>query len=158
MTTAVWDGETLAADTLMCTGGAITSLSTKKIFTLTTGEFTAFAIAGDYGANSEVKRLLSSGEKSLISLPDTLDIAVLAVNSSGCFYLDTTTYCPIKSESYEAIGSGCKYALGAMHCGASASEALKAAMSLDPYTGGDIMSFNPVSKPYLIVEPRRNDQ
>jgi len=37
-----------------------------------------------------------------------------------------------------AIGSGCDYALGAMHAGASASDAVRIASALDVYTGGII--------------------
>jgi ATP-dependent protease HslVU (ClpYQ) peptidase subunit len=42
------------------------------------------------------------------------------------------------ARGYDAIGSGHKFALGAMAMGASAKEAVRVAASLDSYTGGPL--------------------
>lgn len=46
---------------------------------------------------------------------------------------------------YFAIGSGSHLAIGAMHAGASAPEAVRAAIAHDPYSGGDIVVLSRAS-------------
>lgn len=47
---------------------------------------------------------------------------------------------PIKSR-FHAIGSGAKYALGAMAVGATAVGAISAACQFDPHCGGEVMTL-----------------
>jgi ATP-dependent protease HslVU (ClpYQ) peptidase subunit len=42
---------------------------------------------------------------------------------------------------FVAIGSGKEFALGAMYVGATAEQAVRAAMVLDPFTGGKVMKL-----------------
>lgn len=78
-------------------------------------------------------------------IPDTFlhlggDFLCLVLTPSGLFEYDV--YCrgePVSDDFY-AIGSGAKAALGAMHCGKSAIEAVRIAARIDPYTGGRITS------------------
>ena len=46
------------------------------------------------------------------------------------------------SLGFYAVGSGSKAALGALHMGADAREAVRIAALVDPYTGGDIVSMS----------------
>lgn len=48
---------------------------------------------------------------------------------------------PLDRSNADAIGSGSAYALAAMDMGASAEEAVKAAMKRDIYTGGTVRKF-----------------
>lgn len=79
--------------------------------------------------------------------------AVLADSEFTCLVLDEDglwefdNYCraePITEEFY-AIGSGAKVALGAMHHGASAREAVEIAKLVDPYTGGEVKTMELVN-------------
>jgi len=44
-------------------------------------------------------------------------------------------------DPYFAVGSGQQFATAAMYMGATAEEAVKVAMALDPNTGGDIQTL-----------------
>ena len=68
--------------------------------------------------------------------PD-VDSDMLVVTDAGTIYsLDNRGFSVKLDREYEAIGSGCKYALGAMAWGADADDAVRVAMSLDVNTGG----------------------
>jgi ATP-dependent protease HslVU (ClpYQ) peptidase subunit len=62
----------------------------------------------------------------VLFLPDD---RILSFNDDGWTAVGTRFY---------AIGSGCEYAYGAMAMGATAEEAVRAAMRFDIYTGGEI--------------------
>lgn len=58
------------------------------------------------------------------------DKSLTIFGTRGCF--------PANGSRYHAIGSGAQFAMGAMHYGASAVEAVRAGMELDANSGGDI--------------------
>lgn len=67
------------------------------------------------------------------------DFVALHITEQGVFY-----YCnyyipsgPITADYY-AVGSGCQYAYGAFAMGASAEEAIRAAMEFDGFTAGNV--------------------
>lgn len=71
------------------------------------------------------------------------DCCVMMVKPSGGLFLaDGGLYFsgPIECE-YHAIGSGAKYALGAMAMGAGAIEAVEVAMKFDPHCGGVVLAM-----------------
>lgn len=71
------------------------------------------------------------------------DFRLLLVKANGEVYLgDDSVHLsgPIETE-YCAIGSGDVYAMGAMFMGASAVEAVQAACTFDPHTGGEIRTL-----------------
>lgn len=71
------------------------------------------------------------------------DCCVLMIKPNGDVYLaDTGLYFsgPIQCESH-AIGSGAKFAIGAMAAGASAAEAVEVACRYDYHCGGPVMTL-----------------
>lgn len=78
-------------------------------------------------------------------IPDTFlhlggDFLCLVLTPSGLFEFDVYCRGEEVSDDFYAIGSGAKAALGALHCGKSAVEAVRIAARIDPYTGGRIMT------------------
>lgn len=70
------------------------------------------------------------------------DFLSLVVTSNGVALWDKRmTPLPIK-DRFSALGSGSGIALGAMHMGASAREAIKAAIRWDAFTGGRVISYS----------------
>jgi 20S proteasome alpha/beta subunit len=65
----------------------------------------------------------------LIIAPGTPDPLMLVFGTVGCW--------PVHAP-FVALGSGGPFAMGAMQAGASAEEAVRAAIQLDVYSGGDI--------------------
>jgi len=57
---------------------------------------------------------------------------------------------PLWGKEFEAIGSGARFALGAMHAGATPINAVRAAIDLDDGTGGEVVSVTKNSKPCSI--------
>lgn len=55
--------------------------------------------------------------------------------------VDEEGFIPILNSTFHAIGSGAKFAMGAMQNGATAAKALEAAAALDPMTGGTLDTF-----------------
>lgn len=45
---------------------------------------------------------------------------------------------PMDCSKYAAIGSGADFAMAAMYCGKTATEAVKVAIQLDPFSGGRV--------------------
>lgn len=68
------------------------------------------------------------------------DFLCLVLTPQGLFEYDVYCRGEEVSDGFYAIGSGAKAALGAMHCGKSAVEAVRIAARIDPFTGGRIMS------------------
>lgn len=54
---------------------------------------------------------------------------------------------PLWGKTFESIGSGARFALGAMQCGASPEDAVRAAIALDDGTGGGVITLNVKSDP-----------
>jgi len=74
------------------------------------------------------------------------DFLCLVLTPSGLFEYDVYCRGDEVSDDFYAIGSGAGVALGAMHCGKSAVEAVRIAARVDPYTGGRINSESLVKK------------
>ena len=73
------------------------------------------------------------------------DPAILAVNEYGTVYKlcrDRFREVRLTAGPFIALGSGADYALGAMAAGATATEAVQVAISLDVYSGGEIETLN----------------
>lgn len=62
---------------------------------------------------------------------------ILVPNGSIYMFDNPSTWMQVK-ENHWAVGSGSLTALGAMHAGASTKDAIKAAMKVDPFTGGGV--------------------
>lgn len=83
-----------------------------------------------YGKKSKPPAILSDSE-----------FVCLVLDEDGLWEFDS--YCRAEqiTEEFYAIGSGAKVALGAMHAGATAQEAVEIAKLVDPYTGGDVKTM-----------------
>lgn len=64
------------------------------------------------------------------------------INKTGVFWLSSKTLCPVQMTPPIAIGSGGKFARGAMLAGAPAVKAVEIAALCDPHTGGPIYYYN----------------
>jgi len=83
-------------------------------------------------------------------LPDELDIQTMLVDArTGQMWalFDTGRCAPLPCD-YDAIGSGGRFALGAMAFGASAREGVEAAIKHDESTGGSAKSFTLSGEPF----------
>jgi hypothetical protein len=69
------------------------------------------------------------------------DFTCLILSPKGLFEADVMCRPDPIIEPFYAIGSGAKEALAAMHCGKSARDAVRVAASIDPYTGGRIVTM-----------------
>lgn len=134
MTTIVYRNGVLAADTRMVQGTAIIG-NVKKIIRRDDGALCGGA--GDCAWLQAFHRWFLDAEEG--------DPPIIEDNSKGVII-----YSPKKIELFEqngtvefkpaflAFGSGKEFALGAMYAGASAPEAVRAAMQFDPYSGGKV--------------------
>jgi len=101
--------------------------------------------AGDYTAAQQFLQWVKNGghEDEYPNLSKFI-LDVMAVHADGKIHLFEGHYShlPIASTSnYSAIGSGADFALGAMHAGASAVEAVRAATAHDKNSRGPIRTL-----------------
>lgn len=147
-TIAVRDG-VMAADTRVGNGDWITPGAAKKLRHLAGGEVIGFA--GPIASYSLVRewagyRLRSGYEHLHVPLPEILDdYAALVLRHDGSvFVLEGKRGDMVEFERpFAAVGSGRIPALAAMLMGATAEEAVRIAMQLDPETGGEVMALRP---------------
>ena len=145
MTTIAWDGETLAADRRLAGW-----MDTGKIFPLSDGR--VLAGAGWMDEVLEVAAWLNAGgderDKPNVQAEDAEDATDYLLLDGGKLYWLTAPYLrPIEvRDGMAAIGSGAKYALGAMEAGATAAEAVLVAARFDPGTGGGVDTY-PATNP-----------
>lgn len=157
MSTIAYRDGIIAADTLASTGNK-TMTGVRKIGR--TDRF-LFGLAGRFSGVHRIYNWVKEIEKdtsphdfykhmeSLETLG--LDATVLLVEKDGTIWTmtDDGGVCKVAA-TYESIGSGQDFALGAMYVGASASDAIEAACNFDPYSGGEVhtVSFDsPVHSP-----------
>jgi len=137
MTTIAYRNGILAADTLVTEQGRRVGRTT-KIFRH--GEL-LWGFAGALQHRDVVASWLSAGLPGDTPLMETRkgarsDALIIFDGRLICF--DEHGADSMALPQFYAIGSGAPYALGAMAHGASAEEAVRAAMNLDLYTGGDV--------------------
>ena len=135
MTTIAFDGVTLAADTRR-TFGVTPKDDTTKIHTFSKGPWKYGAAAGD------VFQILAfydylEGNREDPGLTDD-DAIVLVVNEAGQAYAINHLNIPYQTPVPWAIGTGGDYAMGAMHAGKTAVEAVQIASKLDVNTGPEV--------------------
>lgn len=149
MTTIAWDGKMLASDTLACAGTVKDFQS--KIFPL--GDYAICGFAGESQIGRLVMRWLIDTQcrnihtgvgAPLITKDDDFSMLLVLRDDEK-----TTAYTlyhlqsrcvgiPIMARRYYAIGSGREFAMATMRLGFDAKMAVKAAIELDPYTGGEV--------------------
>lgn len=135
MTTIAYRDGVLAADTLVCESGRRVGRAT-KIF----GKAGVFG--GVAGCLSHMNAFRDwflggmTGDPPSMKTEDGESEAFI-VHDGYVLTLSKMGWDVMRTESH-AVGSGGPVALGAMASGASAEEAVKAAISLDVWSGGDI--------------------
>ena len=70
------------------------------------------------------------------------DFTAVVLNKHGLFEYDKWCRPDKVLERFYAVGSGASAALGAMHMGATAREAVAVACKIDPYSGGPIVEMS----------------
>jgi len=138
MTTIAWDGVTLAADTLITENGLRVGKTQKVwrvngvLFGVSGGaehlaEFRSWVAAGMAGDRPAMKTGDNCAQAVVIH-----DGRVLSLMSGGWDVMTSPFY---------AIGTGSPVAMGAMALGHTAEEAVRAAIALDVYSGGDVTAL-----------------
>lgn len=109
---------------------------TLKIWRLKDGR-----LMGHAGARRHAQKLMNWIENQDGEPPDTKDVTAFVVEHDGSIWVfDGESERTIGKVPYYAIGSGAQAALGALFMGASAADAVKAAMSVDCWTGGEVFT------------------
>ena len=145
MTTIAFDGKTLAADGQITRGvSTVMTLGQQKIFK-SVGVFDVISFAGDW---EPVVEFLAWAVNPDIENPPAGDYTVIFVIDGVvmCSGMDTpfNEYVTVKKGEIDAWGSGSLIALGAMHSGKSARQAVNLACKLDVFTGGTVRSVRVV--------------
>jgi ATP-dependent protease HslVU (ClpYQ) peptidase subunit len=139
-TTIAWDGTEFACDSQRTRGSTKMFTNHKIVYIPEQG-----AYIGGAGDCAQIEAFIEYFRKNGKAKLECLkDIEVIVVYTDGrCFYYCEASEKPISIEGPFAIGSGEDFAVTAMHCGRTASEAIKVAEELDTYTGGTIHTFLP---------------
>jgi hypothetical protein len=147
MTTVIVDTDrmALAADS-RCTGHTI--FETRKIFTLADG--TLVGICGVVNDALKFVDWVSRGyDREKLPTFSEDGFEAITVGPQGVHVWDMACMCIEVSSRYYAMGTGARYALGALHCGRTIEEAVAVSCALDPGSGGKI-----VSEAYIAPTPR----
>lgn len=146
MTTIAWRDGVLAADSQVTHSGDESSGSRKhkckKLFRKKAfGYEVIIATAGEGSPGMIFVDWYGKRSKPPAVLNDT-DFTCLVLDADGLWEFDS--YCRGEKieEPFYAIGSGAKVALGAMHRGATAREAVEISKLVDPYTGGEVCEMS----------------
>lgn len=142
MTTIAYHLGILAADTLSTKGGIKVSLEVQKIYRI--GKYRV-AISGELSPALEMFQTLKKMLKketyefkntepmqenfTIMCVKDGENFVRIFISAAGFWEKDGIPF---------AMGSGANFALGAMHFGATAEEAVRIASTLDIYTGDRI--------------------
>lgn len=146
MTTIVFDGNLLVADTLCCWGNIKEDrIATKLAYSK--GRY--FAVAGLDGLLATLIRWFEAGAdpRAIPQLDGNARasgwtlVVVNAATGDSTYYDNDQPHGSPTTKKW-AIGSGKQFALGAMQVGASALDAVSAARDLDTTTGGPLQWFN----------------
>lgn len=140
MTTIAYDGKTIAADGLSVSGTERRSSAARKVISAHgriyafTGLFALFPILVEWhaaGADpSETPEVRDEGGWTLIVIESVGPVKM---------YTRSVPYPEAIDADKFAVGSGQDYALGALHAGLSAKDAVEIAAKIDTNTGGEII-------------------
>jgi ATP-dependent protease HslVU (ClpYQ) peptidase subunit len=140
MTTIACNKNEMACDLQLTIQGVVKSKGKTKIFKIKANEMHCpedfiIGLAGDASASLEVVDFFERPE-IYKSPPKVRGVSALILTDTGKIYMfdNPLKWIAINTE-YASIGSGAQTALGAMYSGATPKEAIKAAMTVDPFTG-----------------------
>jgi len=139
MTTVAWDGKTLAADS-QCTHYGTPLFHAEKLLK---HDGHLYGFSGAQGACLEVKKWIIGGSDENKKPQDLDDVNVIKIDPEkriwlACQKLNFWTH----NHPFWGLGSGVDYALGAMHAGVGAVQAVEIAKILDINTGGEVRSIS----------------
>jgi hypothetical protein len=142
MTTIVYRAGVMASDSLSTTTSEAGGSRKFKCVKMYRKADAVIALAGEtfaglvfldwYGTNAEPPERLIHGDA---------DFTALVLTKKGLFEYDRWCRGEQIRLPFYAIGSGAKAALGALHMGASAVQAVRVACKIDPYTRLPIVSM-----------------
>lgn len=140
MTTVAYRAGVLASDS-QATDNQVWSV--QKLWEVADdSEVILVGICGDIFAAMAFIEWLKDREHARKPQIECEDFEAIVIASNGRVTLWNQSLVPFKPRGkFFAIGSGGAAAMGAMHAGKSAVEAVKIAKRIDPYTGGRVMSL-----------------
>jgi ATP-dependent protease HslVU (ClpYQ) peptidase subunit len=120
----------------MTRGGYVAAGHITKVRRLSDGRLAGFL--GSAAPGSAYVRWLDAGGNG--DPPDLADQAtVVVISPSGEIALhEEGAWHPVEGAEFAAWGSGAAAALGALYCGATAVQAVEAAIRVDPGSGGAV--------------------
>lgn len=139
MSVIVYHDGVMAADTRAYSGSSHPVGNKMKIHRLADGSLLGLS-SSTPGLPEEFKAWLERGADREDYAPAEVDIEALLIAPDGKAYLYTDSYfrCgPLIGDTF-TIGSGKKYALGAIKAGCDAEEAVHVAIACDPFCGGPV--------------------
>lgn len=160
MTTIAYMDGVLAADTRACVHDLVSPSGMKKIYHPAEGEYwevmgvkcLAAAFAGSSDGILHVIDMLKEGLTHKTRSPQDIEIAInviLVLENKSCYVYSAVTNSRTGRNSSVLIpftppvscGSGQGFAYSMMAIGKSPEQAVKHAMKMDPYTGGEVMTW-----------------
>lgn len=140
MTIVAYRDGVIASDSLLLQGGEVRCGEVRKIGRAANG-----GVAGASGSFMECHRFLSwveGGFSASFHAGDPEAFSAILVQPDGTINIVSPdgNLCPVNAP-FKAIGCGYQVALGAMYMGASAVEAVRAAIELDPFCGGAVATL-----------------
>lgn len=136
MTTIAWDGQDLAADSLVSLGSI--KYTTRKLARLKDG-----GILGAAGKSIEITQLVKYLNGDTSAAPKIPSVHAIHITPERNVYLYAGGFddSPVL-DRYVAVGSGGDIALGAMEAGKSAVQAVEIACRRDSNSGPPVESLN----------------
>jgi ATP-dependent HslUV protease subunit HslV len=151
MTTIASDGNMVAADSLRVGGGEVIDQSTPKLRFF---DGSLFGFTGCMALFEPAMRWYKAGavpgEQPVASMKEGHWSLYRFTKAGATRYSHDLPYPELMPYPFSA-GSGCDYAMGALHAGASPRQAIEIAGRLDVYTGGNILEYA-VRDHYPVVE------
>lgn len=142
MTTIVYRDGMMAADsqtTISTDAGGARKFRCEKLYRSKDGK-AIIGTAGESFPALKFVRWYGSGKKPPKELAGT-DFTCLVLTSSGLVEYDGHCEPDPVLEPFYAVGSGAKAALGALHMGATAEQAVEIACRIDPYSSPPIVTM-----------------
>lgn len=139
MSVIVYHNGIMASDTRAYSGNSHPVGNKMKIHRLKDGSLLGMS-SSTPGLPEEFKAWLERGANYEDYGPTDVDIEALLVKPDGSVYLYYNSYYragPLVGQTF-TIGSGKKYALGAIAAGCDAAQAVEVAISCDPFCGGPV--------------------
>lgn len=150
MTTVAFDGRYVAADGRSTMGNMVVGKEVQKIFPLDfvyngVSQKAAVVGAGCQESVHIMVEFIKNNDLAITELAPDVDPEefelILVLNDGRAMNLGAKLT-PFPCEVPFAIGSGAQFALGALHSGQSAKQAVDLATTLDAFSGGQVQVFD----------------